>query len=98
MYFVTTKREGYTLFCLSPSERFALGVTPERLVQLLVRTPAQNWELLREWSDADYSYTTLMAALRHRDEPAAAADWLGLLPAELSERSSPSGATGSTGR
>lgn len=85
MYFVTTKREGYTLFCVSPSERFALGVTAERVVHLLARTPAQDWQLLRGWNDADYSYTEFMAALRHRDEPQDSAGWLSGLPAGLPE-------------
>ena len=39
MYFVTTKRPGYALFCMTPSERAAIAVTDDqRRVHLLERT------------------------------------------------------------
>jgi len=70
MYFVTTKREGYVLFCLTPSERAAVGLTDTHIVHLLVRdSKVADWTVLREWKAADYSHTDFMAALHHQDEP-----------------------------
>jgi hypothetical protein len=82
MYFVTTKREGYVMFCMSPSERFAIGLTEEQRVHLLQRAGAE-WKTLREWPASEYSHTALMVALRHSAEPAAASEWVGLLPENL---------------
>jgi hypothetical protein len=83
MYFVTTKREGYILFCMSPNERFALGLTEDQTVRLFARNPAGEWETLHEWKGADYSHTAFMAALRHRDEPDDPRELLALLPAHV---------------
>ena len=70
MYFVTTKRNGYVLFCTTPSERAAVGLTEKQVVHLLVReTPAGDWIVLREWNASDYSHTDFMAALHHAEEP-----------------------------
>jgi len=45
VYFVTTKRAGYALFCTTPSERAAIGVTDDQQrVHLLARTAA-GWEV-----------------------------------------------------
>jgi hypothetical protein len=82
MYFVTTKHEGFVMFCMSPSERFAVGLTEEQNVRLLERSGGQ-WKTLREWPSSEYSHTALMAGLRLREEPAAAAEWLALLPEKL---------------
>lgn len=83
MYFVTTKRPGYVLFSMTPSERFAVGLSEERMVHLLERTGDRDWKVLREWPAATYSHTDFMAGLRERDEPASAGDLIALLPSEL---------------
>lgn len=84
MYFVTTKREGYVLFCLTPSERAALGLTEKGVVHLLVRgSSPDQWSVLREWSAADYSHTDFLTAVHHRDEPSDPHQLLALLPERL---------------
>lgn len=80
MYFVTFKRQGYTLFSTTPSERFAVGITEEHRVQLLVRAASGDWQLLREWAASDYSQTDLMASLHRCAEPASAEEFVRLLP------------------
>lgn len=82
MYFVTTKRDGYVLFCMSPSERFAVGLTENKTVHLLERS-GKEWKLVREWPSAEYSHTALMSSLRQRPEPEEAAEWIALLPESL---------------
>jgi hypothetical protein len=84
MYFVTTKREGYVLFCLTPSERAAIGVTEKRVVDLLVRAATdKDFVVLRSWSGDLYSHTDFMAAWHHREEPADPKQLLRVLPQEL---------------
>ena len=84
MYFVTTKRAGYVLFCLTPSERGAVGLTEKQVIHLLVRASLDaDWVVLREWSANDYSHTDFMTALHHVEEPADPRDLLDLLPDTL---------------
>lgn len=84
MYFVTTKREGYILFCTTPSERGAIGLTDQQVVHLLAhQTGTNDWVVLAQWNSSDYSHTDFMAALRHHDEPADPRDLLDLLPSRL---------------
>ena len=83
MYFVTTKRPGYILFSMTPSERFAVGLTEDRTVHLLERSGERDWKVLREWPAATYSHTDFMVALRERDEPTGSDELIALLPAEL---------------
>jgi hypothetical protein len=83
MYFVTTKRTGYVLFCMTPSERAAVGLTEKAVVHLLVRESSGEWVVLREWSASDYSHTDFMAAWHHRQEPADPTALLGVLPEPL---------------
>lgn len=84
MYFVTTSRSGYVLFCMTPSERAAVGLTDDQIVRLLVRaSPAEQWRVLHEWSAKDYSHTDFMVALRDVSEPADPQQLLGFLPAHL---------------
>ncbi len=71
MYFVTTKRTGYVLFCTTPSERAAVGLTEQHIVHLLVREPTRDdWVVLAQWNGRDYSHTDFMAALHRHSEPA----------------------------
>jgi hypothetical protein len=84
MYFVTTKREGYVLFCLTPSEHAAIGVTEKRAVEFLVRDSAdQDFVVLRSWNADEYSHTEFMAALHHREEPGDPKQLLSVLPEKL---------------
>ena len=84
MYFVTTKRDGYVLFCTTPSERAAVGLTEKQVVHLLAReSPASKWAVLAQWSSSDYSHTDFMAALHRREEPADPKLLLDLLPGHL---------------
>jgi len=81
MYFVTTKLAPYTLFCMTPSERFAVGLLEDGTVRVLARQ-GENWKVLHQWNGSRYSHTAFMAALRNREEPATAEELLGLLPPE----------------
>jgi hypothetical protein len=83
MYFVTVKRPEYVLFCMSPSERFALGLDEHQVIHFLVRGPAKDWQVTHTWSAKDFSHTTFMVALRDRDEPTDPKELLQLLPAAL---------------
>ena len=84
MYFVTTKRSGYILFCTTPSERAALGLTEQQIVHLLVReSTGGDWTTVREWSASDYSHTDFLAALHHVDEPSDPRGLLKFLPERL---------------
>jgi hypothetical protein len=84
MYFVTTTRPGYVLFCMTPSEHAAIGLREDQIVHLLVRaSPAEQWRVLHEWNAKDYSHTDFMVALRDVSEPADAGQLLSFLPAHL---------------
>src|ERR1044071_908147 len=86
MYFVTTKREGYVLFCLTPSERAAVGVTEKRRVDLLVRnSPDQDLTVVRSWNGDDYSHTEFLSAWHHREEPTDPKQLLSVLPEKVRE-------------
>ncbi len=88
MYFVTTKREGYVLFCTTPSERAAVGLTEHQIVHLFVRNTAGHWEIAHEWSAKEYSATDFLAALHHVDEPEDPERLIDFLPADLRQRRS----------
>ena len=84
MYFVTTKRNPYILFCTTPSERAAIGLTEKQVVHLLIReTPAGEWSVLCEWNAGDYSHTDFMAALHRVSEPSDPRGLLEFLPERL---------------
>ncbi len=69
MYFVTSKRAGYTLFCMTPSERAAIAVTDDqKRVHLLARTAA-GWDVRHDWPVAEHSHTELMTRLGPHEEP-----------------------------
>jgi len=70
VYFVTSKRAGYALFCLTPSERAAIAVTDDqKRVHVLVRA-ANEWRVHRDWPIEEHSHTELMTRLARVDEPA----------------------------
>ena len=69
MYFVTSKRAGYALFCLTPSERAAIAVTEDqKRVHVLERT-ATGWQVHDDWPVEQHSHTELMTRLALVDEP-----------------------------
>ena len=70
MYFVTIKRAGYCLFCMTPSERAAIALTDDqRRVHLLERRGAE-WSVRQDWSVDEHSHTDLMVRLGRIPEPA----------------------------
>ncbi len=74
MYFVTSKRAGYALFALTPSERAAIGVTEDqKRVHVLERAGAE-WRVYKDWPVEEHSHTELMTRLALLDEPASAAE------------------------
>ena len=83
MYFVTTKRAGYILFCTTPSERAAVGLTEAQDVHFLVRESGGDWVVVREWKASDYSHTDFLASLHEQEEPADPRKLLDFLPADL---------------
>lgn len=69
MYFVTSKRPGYALFCMTPSERVAIAVTDDqKRVHLLARDGA-TWAVRHDWPVEQHSHTDLMTRLGQVDEP-----------------------------
>jgi hypothetical protein len=70
MYFVTSKKAGYVLFCMTPSGRAAIGLTEKQKVQLFERVAGGAWNVLREWDAAERSHTDIMIMLGEHDEPA----------------------------
>lgn len=83
MYFVTSKNPEYVLFCMTPSERAAIGLTEKNAVHLLVQAAGGRWQLLREWPGTAFSHTEFMTALRKVDEPADPRQLLQYLPPTL---------------
>ena len=68
MYFVTSKRAGYALFCMTPSERAAIGVTEDqRRVHVLGRAGTE-WQVRQDWPVEEHSHTDLMTRLAQVDE------------------------------
>jgi len=82
MYFVTTKHPDYVLFCMTPSERAAVGLTEKNVVHLLLRSGA-SWKVAREWSGTDCSHTDFMVSLGEVDEPADPTELTRYLPPAL---------------
>jgi len=80
MYFVTSKRLGYVLFCMTPSGRAAIGLTEDQHVHLFERKPDGEWQILQEWESAKLSHTDLLLALRDHDEPEDPKQILRLIP------------------
>lgn len=79
MYFVTSKKAGYVLFCMTPSGRSAIGLSEGRKVHLFERAPGGEWRILQEWDAAERSHTDIMIALGEREEPADPKDLLPLV-------------------
>ncbi len=80
MHFVTSKRAGYVLFCMTPSGRAAVGLTEDRQVHLLERAGDGSWRILREWSPGMLTHTDLILALGDHEEPEDPRKLLDLVP------------------
>lgn len=73
MYFVTTKRPGYALFCMTPSECAAIALTDDqRRVHVLERSGTE-WKVAQDWPVEERSHTDIMTRLGDAAEPATAA-------------------------
>ena len=70
MYFVTTKRPGYALFCMTPSERAAIGVTEDQKRVHVLAHEGDQWSVRQDWPVEEHSHTALMTRLALVDEPA----------------------------
>lgn len=70
MYFVTSKQPGYALFCMTPSERAAIGVTTDQKQVHLLEHAGSEWRVRRTWPVTEHSHTELMVRLGGAEEPA----------------------------
>ena len=70
MYFVTSKRKCYALFCMTPSERAAIGLTEDQQRVQVLQRAAGEWQVHREWPIDEHSHTELMIRLGSVEEPA----------------------------
>ena len=74
MYFVTSKRAGYALFALTPSERGAIGVTEDQKRVHVLERVGEEWRVCVDWPVEEHSHTELMTRLALREEPATVAE------------------------
>ena len=74
MYFVTSKRPGYALFSMTPSERAAIGVTEDQKRVHLLEHAGAEWRVVHDWPVEEHSHTELMTRLGRVDEPASVAE------------------------
>jgi len=49
VYFVTSKRPGYALFSMTPSERAAIAVTDDQKRVHLLELVGRDWRVHRKW-------------------------------------------------
>jgi hypothetical protein len=74
VYFVTSKRKGYALFSMTPSERAAIGVTEDQKRVHLLERAGTEWRVVHDWPVEEHSHTELMTRLGPLDEPATVAE------------------------
>jgi hypothetical protein len=70
VYFVTSKRAGYALFAMTPSERVAIAVTDDQKRVHVLERAGGEWRVQRDWAVTEHSHTDLMTRLALVDEPA----------------------------
>ncbi len=70
MYFVTIKQPGYCLFCTTPGERAAFGLTDDQKQVRLLGRDGAGWRVLRERPVDERSHTEVLVRLGSVDEPA----------------------------
>jgi len=75
VYFVTSKRKGYALFSMTPSERAAIGVTEDQKRVHLLERAGTEWRVVHDWPVEERSHTELMTRLGRFDEPATVAEF-----------------------
>jgi hypothetical protein len=69
VYFVTTKRAGYAMFCMTPSERAAIALTEDQKRVHVLEQVGADWRVAREWPVEEHSHTELMVRLGTVEEP-----------------------------
>ena len=74
VYFVTSKRAGYALFAMTPSERAAIGVTDDQKRVRVLERVGGDWRVFEDWAVEEHSHTELMARLAVLEEPATVAE------------------------
>ena len=74
MYFVTSKRAGYALFAMTPSERAAIGVTDDQKRVRVLERVGGDWRVYKDWPVEEHSHTELMTRLALLEEPPTAAE------------------------
>jgi hypothetical protein len=74
VYFVTSKRAGYALFAMTPSERAAIGVTEDQKRLHVLERAGGDWRVCKDWPVEEHSHTQLMTRLALVEEPATAAE------------------------
>jgi hypothetical protein len=74
MHFVTTKRPGYAMFCMTPSERAAIGVTDDQQRLHVLERHGSTWKVAYDWPVVARSHTEMMTRLGDVAEPATVAD------------------------
>jgi len=70
VYFVTTKRAGYALFCMTPSEGAAIAVTDDQKRVHVLERDGGGWRVRHDWPVEEHPHTELMTRLGAFDEPA----------------------------
>ena len=74
MYFVTSKRAGYALFAMTPSERAAIGVTDDQKRVRVLERVGGDWRVYKDWPVEEHSHTELMTRLALLEEPPTSAE------------------------
>ena len=69
MYFVTSKLPGYSLFCMTPSERAAFAVTDDQKRVHLLARDGKEWHVRHDWAVEEHSHTEILVRLGGVDEP-----------------------------
>jgi hypothetical protein len=69
VYFVTMKRAGYSLFSVSPSERFGVGLLDDQRTVHVLERDGGDYVVRQEWAVGDVSHTDVMLRLGDVAEP-----------------------------
>ena len=69
MYFVTMKRAGYSLFAVSPSERFGVGLLDDQQRVHVLERDGKDYVVRHEWPVSEVSHTDVMLRLGRVPEP-----------------------------
>ena len=69
MYFVTTKRAGYCMFCVTPSERSAIALTDDQQHVHLLEQSGKDYVVRRDVLVNEHSHTAILLRLGPHPEP-----------------------------